>query len=250
MNSGEFDWGELGVLPDPTPVRKRLHTATAALLGDTIRLDDEAWRAPTRLPGWTRAHVASHIARNADALRHLVEEFLAGHTTTLYADNVARAEEVQTGSLRDGLDQQIDLDTSAGQLDTTLDLLGQSGRTDPLWLTSRVWIPAPVVSVARLAEVILHYIDLDCGFTPEQIDAADARWLAAFELTRAVGDPRIPPLLVHTESGLTGRTGDPAQAVIGTVNAPDVQMLGWIGGRRPLPASCLSGAAPDSLPLR
>jgi len=29
------------------------------LLGDTILVSDEEWRAPSRLPDWTRGHVAT-----------------------------------------------------------------------------------------------------------------------------------------------------------------------------------------------
>ena len=51
-------------------VRKRKLEATQRLLGDTIGMDEDQWRAPSLLPGWTRAHVAVHLARGADALEH------------------------------------------------------------------------------------------------------------------------------------------------------------------------------------
>ena len=36
------------------------------------------WRAPSRLPGWSRGHVATHLARQADALRRLADGAHAG----------------------------------------------------------------------------------------------------------------------------------------------------------------------------
>ncbi|HEX5383496.1 MAG TPA: maleylpyruvate isomerase N-terminal domain-containing protein, partial [Propionibacteriaceae bacterium] len=52
-------------------LRSLVRTATQRLLGDTILVTDEQWRAPSRLPEWTRGHVATHIARHADAICRL-----------------------------------------------------------------------------------------------------------------------------------------------------------------------------------
>ena len=40
-------------------LRHLVSTATQRLLGDTILVTDEQWRAPSRLPDWTRGHVIS-----------------------------------------------------------------------------------------------------------------------------------------------------------------------------------------------
>lgn len=48
-------------------VRHLVSHTTARLLGDTISVSDEGWRAASRLPRWSRGHVATHVARNADA---------------------------------------------------------------------------------------------------------------------------------------------------------------------------------------
>ena len=58
------------------PALKRIALATQSLLRDTIDLDEEQWHAPSLLPGWSRAHVATHIARNADALRRVLSATL------------------------------------------------------------------------------------------------------------------------------------------------------------------------------
>jgi maleylpyruvate isomerase len=41
---------------------------TGLLIRTAAGLDDGTVRAPSLCEGWTRAHVLSHIARNADAL--------------------------------------------------------------------------------------------------------------------------------------------------------------------------------------
>jgi len=54
----------------PTAFLTGLRTSTAALLHGIVaeRWTDADVRAPSLLPGWTRGHVLSHIARNADGI--------------------------------------------------------------------------------------------------------------------------------------------------------------------------------------
>ena len=54
-------------------VRALVRHATQRLLGDTISVSDDDWRAASRLPDWTRGHVATHLARHADGMGRLVE---------------------------------------------------------------------------------------------------------------------------------------------------------------------------------
>jgi len=103
------------------PVRKRISEATQRLLGDTIRLDDDQWAAPSLLPGWSRAHVATHLARDADALRGVMTAAFAGETRALYQSPESKFNDLERGAERTGLDLQVDLDTSAGRLETTFD---------------------------------------------------------------------------------------------------------------------------------
>src|SRR5512132_902945 len=93
-------------------VRGLVSTATQRLLGDTILVADEQWRAPSRLPDWTRGHVATHIARHADGLYRLTEWALTGERRDMYPSPEHRASEIEAGAGRSGLELQIDLDTS------------------------------------------------------------------------------------------------------------------------------------------
>ena len=43
-----------------------LAQATAGLIDDVDRLTDAGAREPSLLPGWTRGHVLTHLARNAE----------------------------------------------------------------------------------------------------------------------------------------------------------------------------------------
>jgi len=80
-------------------VRKQVQDATQRLLGDTIGISDADWNGPSRLPGWSRAHVAAHLAANADALSALMEATADGDTVTLYPDADSRRADIESGSV-------------------------------------------------------------------------------------------------------------------------------------------------------
>ncbi|MFF9641495.1 maleylpyruvate isomerase N-terminal domain-containing protein [Kitasatospora aureofaciens] len=54
---------------DPAAELARIHAATGLLLRTAARLCDADARAPSLLPGWSRGHVLTHLARNADGPR-------------------------------------------------------------------------------------------------------------------------------------------------------------------------------------
>ena len=106
-----------GVATDQLETLRGLVTgATQRLLGDTIAVDDQAWREPSRLPGWTRGHVATHIARHADGIVRLTEWARCGERLDMYVSAEQREADIEDGAVRSGLDLQIDLDTTAGRL--------------------------------------------------------------------------------------------------------------------------------------
>ena len=83
-------------------VRDLVRTATSRLLGDTIAVADEDWRAPSRLPHWSRAHVATHLARHADAVRRLTRWAVTGEREEMYASPQQRDDEIEAGARATG----------------------------------------------------------------------------------------------------------------------------------------------------
>jgi hypothetical protein len=54
------------------PALARLAAATAGLLADLDGLGEAEARGASRLPGWTRGHVLTHLARNAEGSTRLL----------------------------------------------------------------------------------------------------------------------------------------------------------------------------------
>ena len=207
--------------------------ATQRLLGYTIGITDEEWHRPSPLPGWSRAHLATHLARNAEHLTRIAEAVDAGLPQPVAPSAAERLAELERGADRTGLELQIDLDTTAGALQTTIERL--TNWTAPVRLRGRDW-PLSVLPLARLHEVCIHHIDLDCQFSPDAVDPAAAAWLLRWVLD-LLADADLPALRVESETLVAelGHTG-----VARTVTGSDARLWAWLSGR--LPASAIAGA--------
>ena len=67
------------------------------LLATVSKLTDEDLAADSALPGWTRAHVLTHIAQAADSRTGLLLAARAGRVGRQYASEEARAAAVEAG---------------------------------------------------------------------------------------------------------------------------------------------------------
>jgi maleylpyruvate isomerase len=226
-------------------LRGLVRTATQRLLGDTILVTDEQWRAPSRLPDWTRAHVATHIARHADALVRLTQWARTGERQDMYPSPDYRANEIEAGAGRSGLDLQIDLDSSAGGLDSAFEELDAADAWDAVVeMRGGIKVPARLLPLARLLEVVIHHVDLDIGYEITDIDAQTAEWLLEWCAFRFRDRADFPKLELTSDSGLTatvGTVGEPA-----AVSGSSVGLVGWLLGRTD--GSGVTGAGGLQLP--
>lgn len=236
----------------PTPrggevdaLRVLMITATQQLLGDTISVTDESWRGPSRLAGWTRGHVATHLARQADALVRLVEGARSGEPQPMYSTPQQRDAEIEVGAGRTGLELQIDLDTAAGTLSDAFEMVEQEAAWDKVVeLRGGEVAPVRLLPLARLCEVVLHHVDLDIGLDMDDVDQPTADWLLewlSFRLGRRIG---FPKLSLTSDSGLSvvvGHDGEPTD-----VSGTSAQLLGWVTGRST--GALLRGAERLTLP--
>lgn len=224
------------------PVRKRLSESTQSLLGDTIVLTDEQWAEPSLLPGWSRAHVATHVARGADALTHLVRARLVDRPRRLYESEASRLSDIERGSERSGLDLQIDLDTSAGALDDVLDEVTDWHALVALPVGE---LPLAAVTLARLHEVCIHHLDLGVGWSPARLDPVPARWLLQWAALLLHDVPALPAVEIESASGVTESFGAAGERV--TVSGDDAALWAWLTGRAD--GASVDGADGISFPL-
>jgi len=230
---------------DPSRVRTRRHEATQALLGDTIGITDEQWQAPSRLPGWTRAHVATHLARNADGLTRVIDQLVNDRPTSMYDSPTDADWAVEAGSSRSALELQTDLDASAGRLHERLPKLTHMRADRLVPLTHKVTVRLDHIPIVRLNELVVHHVDLNLGFGWGDVCPEVATWLLDHNARRVGRASGYPAIRLRADSGFTTIVGGPGRPI--TVEGPDHLLLGWLTGR--LPSSQVDERLPE-LPVR
>ena len=210
---------------------RQVADGTRRLLETAARITDQQAREPSLLPGWSRGHVLTHIARNADGLRNLLIWARTGVVTPQYADIGERERGIAAGAGRSAADLLVDLAESATAFaaetdrlrpgDWTAEVRGVRGAAHPAWFTlSR-----------RLTEVEIHHLDLDAGYGPDdwplQFAVASIQRIA----TGFADDEAPPARLVSPDAGLALQIGpaaaSPGVEVIGSARS----MLAWLTGR-------------------
>lgn len=191
-------------------------------------LPDDALPAPSALPGWTRAHVVAHVARNAEALVRLAAWARTGVETPMYASPEQRAADIEATAANPVEVLRRELRSTAGELDMALAALDDTTWRTPLRNALGREVPATELPWMRVREVWLHAVDLGSGAT--------------------VAD--LPPDLVDTllddvTATLSARDGCPAATLAPTdrartwilagggvvVPGPVASLLAWLTGR-------------------
>jgi maleylpyruvate isomerase len=219
-------------------VRALVTASTQRLLGDTIGVDEDAWRSPSALPRWSRGHVATHLARQADALGRLVDWARTGVRQEMYASPQVREDEIESGAARSGLEIQVDLDTTAGRLAEAFASLdadetpdgGPAGAWDAeVELRGGQRVVARLLPLARLTEVVLHHVDLDIGFGVTDVDDETAEWLLEWSSYRLGARDEFPRLELVSDTGFHTALGSSGSLRRVTGSSP--ALLGWLTGR-------------------
>src|SRR2546430_5157230 len=91
----------------------RIGEATDRLLASAAALTDARAGEPSLLPGWTRGHVLTHVARNGDGLGNLLRWARTGTETPMYASREARRADIEAGAGRSPAGPAADVPATA-----------------------------------------------------------------------------------------------------------------------------------------
>ncbi|OLT27262.1 hypothetical protein BJF79_01160 [Actinomadura sp. CNU-125] len=230
---------------DLTPVEplERITAATDDLLATAARLDDADVRRPSLLPGWTRGHVLTHLARNADGGTRLLTWARTGVPSHEYPSMAARAAEIEAGAARGAAALRADVRESADRFAAAYTLMPADAWDRVVRWTSGAAHPVARATDARRTEVLMHHVDLDAGFAPDDWPADwTSRSLRAVVASFA---SRTDGPSLHLRASDTGdRFGAPDAP---TVTGPATALLAWLTGRTD--GTGLTGAAGVRLPF-
>ncbi len=200
----------------------QIDQATQRLI-DTARIITEPdLRAPSLLPGWTRAHVLTHLARGADAMRNLLVGVRSGQDRPAYLSAEARQADIEYGAGMQAKELMADLADSAMALRTIARQLPDEGWQVPVRILDSAPFPAAQLLTRRLVEVELHHCDLGAGYSP-------ADWPAAF-----AGSELAEPMFSQRQD----RLSCPPPSEAAQLRSPARPPAPW-NPNRPLPGSWL-----------
>lgn len=232
---------------DPTASLAEVEAATGRVINGAGKLTDADLLEPSPLPRWTRGHVLTHLARNADGLRNLLVWAATGVETPMYASPEARHADINAGAGRPAAEQLADLVGSAERFGTAATEVPEAHWSTIVKLRGGFPIPAWEIFVRRLREVEIHHVDLDVGYTPAHWPA---EWVARSlpDIAEGLADREDYPALLlrceDTDREIPVRPSAAAEAT--TVSGPEPALLAWLIGRS---AGDGLGVEPTGTPL-
>lgn len=196
---------------------KHLPSETERLVATAERLGDADVRAPSLCPGWTRGHVLSHLARNAEALSRVCAAVLTGEPDTMYDSVEARDADIEAGAGRSAAELASDLRTQAAALAPQLTRLGvEHIGTTVERVPGGQLIAAERVPFMRLREVVWHHVDLDAGYgfadTPDEL----VHLFLDDAVARLASSDGAPGLAIRTDEGDEWTIGDGRATIAGS----------------------------------
>lgn len=200
--------------------------------------DSQAQGHGSRLPGWSRAHVLVHLARNADGLRHLLLSARTATPLRMYASPGTRIADIDAGVTRpaqvtaaDALESSTRFLVEARAMPARAweeNVLFSSGQADPPVLV------AGRLLEMRLQEVVLHHVDLDVDYEFE--DVPERLLLEFLERFMAHRERQGVRLAIQP-------VGSDPPSIIGDPDGPLVEggaaaLVAWLAGRSQLGVGC------------
>lgn len=211
----------------------RVQQATDRLLTTVAALTDTQMREPSLLPGWTRGHVLTHIARNAEGLANLLRWARTGTETPMYASAQARNADIEAGAGRPAAEIASDVRASAAAFAAAATDVPDGAWTAQVRALAGPAFPVHGVLDRRLSEVEIHHVDLAAGYRPGDWpeDYVEDTLPGVAESFTGRADTPACQIWV-TGSGSSFRIGQdrPERAPV-TVHGPPAVLLAWLLGR-------------------
>ncbi|MGI5505871.1 maleylpyruvate isomerase family mycothiol-dependent enzyme [Lentzea sp. CA-135723] len=234
-------------VPAPRGVPDRhitaVREATDVLYEVVEELDEAAVRGPSLLPGWTRGHVITHLARNADALVNLLTWARTGVEHQAYASRADRDADIEEGAHRLLQVIKADLDSACLRFEAACREFPAHAWRSEVTAPKGQTIPASTVPLFRLREIWIHLIDLDAGVGFDDLPAAFVEEFLDDAVRQFEG--RVDPFEIEVTlpGGAQRRWTVNGPASRSSVSGSASAVLAWLTGRSD--GAGLRGELPD-----
>ena len=209
---------------------------TRLVVGALASLPDDAFTGPSLLPGWTRAHVGAHLARNAEALTRLASWARTGEESPMYAGPEQRDADIESSARQSPAALRHDVTATAAVLDQALDALTGPAWDAPVGVRQGQQVAARLLPWLRVREVWLHAVDLDAAVDLSAAPPPLLDELVADITARLSTEPSCPRVgLRLVDRDVTWPLGSPAgpggQQAATTVEGSAADVVLWLAGR-------------------
>ncbi|MEY3575154.1 MAG: hypothetical protein RLZZ88_297 [Actinomycetota bacterium] len=173
-------------------------------------LSDAACREPSLLAGWSRGHLLSHIARNAESHVRMFQAATRGEVSEQYpGGKPTRNREIDEGSTKSAEQLVVDVRTSIYLLEAAW-----AAATETTWLghgikshSDNAHVPIHELVLMRWCETEVHHADLDLGFTWRDWNPLFVRYdldrrLMAWRARKPMGLTVLPDAITQLEPNL------------------------------------------------
>jgi maleylpyruvate isomerase len=204
--------------------------ATERLLDSLAGLSDEEAHASSRLPGWTRGHVITHLARSADGMGNLMTWAATGVETPMYVEPDGRNADIEAGAGRPASELVADVRAASQRWSERAAALPADAWTATIRRRPHL-APEPAANLltGRLFEVEFHHVDLGLPYTfadspPDVVESA----LRSTQRRLAVTEPFVAQA---SDAGWTIAFPGDAPAAAPVIEGTAAALLSWLTGR-------------------
>jgi maleylpyruvate isomerase len=211
------------VNPPPETSRRWWSDGELAVAGLVEKLGDDDLAAPSALPGWTRAHVVAHLARNADALGNLLTWARTGVETPMYPSQEARDAGIATTAALPPAELRADYADACRRFAEAVEGLPAEAWTATVRTRQGRPIQATEIPWMRAKEIWVHGVDLAAGlgFADLSTDYCAALVDDVLGHFAGRGDP-VEVCIAATDVDRTWGSGTP------TVRGPVGAVAAWL----------------------
>lgn len=204
--------------------------ATDALIETIESLPEGAQFEPSLCAGWTRGHVITHVARNAEGIGNLITWAVTGVETPMYPSLEVRNAAIEAGAGRSMKSLRDDVRNASTWLGLGARSLSPKDDATELIMGDSTPGRASDLATRRLREVTFHHVDLLAGYGFADAPAEHVAYFLAREITTLAARSDAPPMILRTTDGVDYVVGDIEVAGDQTayISGSRAALLGWL----------------------